>query len=410
HNYNTTITTTNKMRKSISVNDSYDEDNIVVDDEDVDVDVQQQPKQQQQQQQGGGDDDAFADEFDDDEDEDDDDGDSKKRKRKSTSGSSSSSTAKPTKQQTVQQLPYQDRVFVLYDKLIDSNDIDDEASYTVLSLLNPKTKSRYMFDKRTQLILEINNFRQRPSSWFMDNSVRHDGSLYCTSPIDPLFLIIPYLERAKERANQSSKAVEYVEPSQMMCEPQFQQLKDAGFVVDDSQLELICDHTTLSDRKLYALNTDKMMLWLKCKVEQMRKHLYDTNTNTYRASAIQSKSASDTPHEIWLQMALDFVGEYLAEGLLASLKQHLGYASKVHDPHSIIHSLIQSFNQSRLIKTAAAKTVTSADTLNYNERVIEQQFNLGVATKKKKPISVVKSKLLAASAKQTSKISDFFTK
>ncbi len=48
-------------------------------------------------------------------------------------------------------------------------------------------------------LLEIQRASDDPSSWFVDNTVQQDGSIYFTTPVDPLFIFLPLLEDSRKQ-------------------------------------------------------------------------------------------------------------------------------------------------------------------------------------------------------------------
>ncbi|EFA78446.1 hypothetical protein PPL_09098 [Heterostelium album PN500] len=413
-----------RKKTSKSIDDSFNED------DEFDLD---DPSSKQKDEVVEDDDDIDVEE----EEEEEEDDTSKKRKRVTRSTIKKPAAAVKADPATTQ-LPYQDRIFIVYNhennlnKDINNNNNnnqnnqnnndkdenkDKDNNLTIVSILNPKSKctnqsftnvmryslisdneTRYIVDRKNQIVMEINNYKESPSSWFMNNGVRHDGSLYMSCPIDPLFLIIGYLERSRSQSGGNASdsggnvsKVQFVEKSQLESDQPGKELKAAGYTFTHEQLELICDHTTLYSSDLYRLSDDRLLLWLKCKARSLATYLETSNTNIYRASSLTTNKAGTTKLQ-WLQMALEFLSEYLNEKWMLKLRE----------------SLISN-------KTSAASNSTTADDSNliYNARM--EQFalpdsiannnnNSSAATKKK---SATKAKL-AVAPKQNSKISDFF--
>jgi hypothetical protein len=48
---------------------------------------------------------------------------------------------------------------------------------------------------------EVNWYKERYRSWFIDDSVQGDGSLYLCTPVDPLFLALPLLEASRQQVS-----------------------------------------------------------------------------------------------------------------------------------------------------------------------------------------------------------------
>ncbi|KAN0043020.1 hypothetical protein ACTA71_010653 [Dictyostelium dimigraforme] len=239
----------------------------------------------------------------------------------------------------IPKLPYNDRVFIIQQPKNDKSIV----SYEILTLPSPKyesVKCRYILDKENGRILEINKFNSKPSSWFIDNGVRNDGSMYLSSDIDPLFLLIPFLEKYK-----SLHKNEYLEISSIINDPYYCNLSKVPF--KHSQLSLICDSKDIAGSKLYILEDEKLLIWLRCKVKNISNYLKETNTDIFKTSNYVKK---DLSWETLYTMSIGFISEYLSE--------------------SNCKMLNQSFN---LLSATAQQTIkTESEYLVYTERIIDE--------------------------------------
>ncbi|KAM9999920.1 hypothetical protein ACTFIZ_008378 [Dictyostelium cf. discoideum] len=271
------------------------------------------------------------------EDEDSDDGVSKSKSDSNRKRKVSTPALKP--HPPIPKLPYNDRVFIIQQPKNDTNILD----YEILTLPSPKyesVKCRYIFDKENDRILEINKFNSKPSSWFIDNGVRHDGSMYLSSDIDRLFLLIPFLEKYK-----SLHKNEYLEISSIINDPYYCNLSKIPF--KHSQLSLICDSKEIAGSKLYILEDEKLLIWLRCKVKNISNYLKETNTDIFKTSNYVKK---DLSWETLYTMSIGFISEYLSE--------------------SNCKMLNQSFN---LLSSTAQQTIkTESGYLVYTERILDE--------------------------------------
>ncbi|KAN0011836.1 hypothetical protein ACTFIU_007407 [Dictyostelium citrinum] len=271
------------------------------------------------------------------EEEEDDDGVSKSKSDSNRKRKVSTPALKP--HPPIQKLPYNDRVFIIQQPKIDKSIIN----YEILTLPSPKyesVKCRYILDKENCRILEISKFNSKPSSWFIDNGVRHDGSMYLSSDIDPLFLLIPFLEKYK-----SLHKNEYLEISSIINDPYYCNLSKVPF--KHSQLSLICDSKEIAGSNLYRLEDEKLLIWLRCKVKNISNHLKETNTDIFKTSNYVKK---DLSWETLYTMSIGFISEYLSE--------------------SNCKMLNQSFN---LLSATAQQTIkTESEYLVYTERIADE--------------------------------------
>ncbi|XP_065887767.1 ribonuclease H2 subunit B-like [Dysidea avara] len=174
----------------------------------------------------------------------------------------SSKVAKKAKKKAASKGKIQQRVFVLPDEYKDNA--------IIVSLKDPHTGEgrKYLLSSEDEhdgkTICEIIKYSEDPHSWFIGDTVQKDGSLYMCTPVDPLFLLLPYLMK-------SGKG-HYVLLNQMLEDPDYPHVSKLESYIDDSQLANICDITTSSvvtAGTLYRFNEEKTMKWLQKKIERL---------------------------------------------------------------------------------------------------------------------------------------------
>ncbi|EGC32622.1 hypothetical protein DICPUDRAFT_57002 [Dictyostelium purpureum] len=243
-----------------------------------------------------------------------DDGVTQTKKRKKPSAA----TPKVKPHPPIPKLPYTDRVFIVQDN--SSNSEDDFINFEIITLPSPKyekTYCRYIKDKINNKILEINKFNSNPSSWFIDNGARNDGSMYIASNIDPLFLLIPFLEK-----NKTQNKNEYFEVSSVVNDPIYSNLSKITF--KDEQLKLICDFKDFAGSSLYKLDDEKLLLWLRCKVKNIANHLKDNDIDIFKTSNHVKNVLS---WETLYTMSIGFISEYLSDAHIKLLNESFGLLS-----------------------------------------------------------------------------------
>lgn len=67
----------------------------------------------------------------------------------------------------------------------------------MVKLRHPATNQAAMFVFSTgdSTIQEVMTFDENKRSWFIDDNVRADGKMHLSTPIDPIFLVLPYLRK-----------------------------------------------------------------------------------------------------------------------------------------------------------------------------------------------------------------------
>merc|ERR1719452_284652 len=104
----------------------------------------------------------------------------------------------------------------------------------IIKLRNPRTDQGtcFMINSTSKSLHEMMNFDEEHRSWFIGNKIVSDGRMIILTPVNPIFLIIPYLSKA-----------ERLEPlDQMLTDQDFPQT-DQVLVnsVTESQLSKVAD-------------------------------------------------------------------------------------------------------------------------------------------------------------------------
>ena len=53
----------------------------------------------------------------------------------------------------------------------------------------------FVFSPGDATIQEVMTFDENKRSWFIDEHVKSDGKMHLSTPIDPIFLVLPYLRK-----------------------------------------------------------------------------------------------------------------------------------------------------------------------------------------------------------------------
>lgn len=74
--------------------------------------------------------------------------------------------------------------------------LNSSDAVQIIPLRNPCTKltSRYICQHNAGRYYEIMKYCEPNRSWFVNDVLTIDGAIYMTVPIDPLFLVLPYLQ------------------------------------------------------------------------------------------------------------------------------------------------------------------------------------------------------------------------
>lgn len=71
------------------------------------------------------------------------------------------------------------------------------AQSEIVKLRHPASNKPtiFVFSSGNLTVQEVLIFDETKRSWFIDNNVKSDGKLYLSTPIDPIFLVLPYLRK-----------------------------------------------------------------------------------------------------------------------------------------------------------------------------------------------------------------------
>ena len=79
--------------------------------------------------------------------------------------------------------------------------IRSSLSLTAKSVVLPaltKTQS-YLVPNQSSEVLEVQRVKQFFSSWIVGDEIISDGGLFLGTPVDPLIILLPILERSRKR-------------------------------------------------------------------------------------------------------------------------------------------------------------------------------------------------------------------
>lgn len=192
------------------------------------------------------------------------------------------------------------------------------------SLPHPKTGKPCRFAIFDGKVMEINRAYEEPSSWFVDDFVQQDGSLYIVTPIDPLFLLIPTLCDQRKKNEEENHKGFFCDLHTLLMKPGYHHLQK----VKPLSLSLITDVKKVMDETQYRLNDSKLIKWLQCKVDKLIERL--TVSESYLSvSSAQSNSfrtleQKNPSKDQILQSALGFVSEYVNEEIMDQLAKSFG--------------------------------------------------------------------------------------
>ncbi|XP_041066609.1 ribonuclease H2 subunit B [Carcharodon carcharias] len=191
-------------------------------------------------------------------------------------------------------------------------------------LRNPKTGTAtlYFFNSGATQVYEVKAFDEEYRSWFIGQAVQYDGRLLFVTPLDPLFLVLPYLIQASEK--------------QGKFQPVDQVIKDEDFPRCSSilnctrtlqSLHHLTDEKEIGNQKFYKYSREKTLVWLKKKTEQTVKALKNTNLSVgggvQSSMLIRNKQVTEVTEEDYLRYAHGLLSDYIPADLSVELLKFL---------------------------------------------------------------------------------------
>ncbi|XP_040163612.1 ribonuclease H2 subunit B [Anopheles arabiensis] len=211
--------------------------------------------------------------------------------------------------------------FVFKDSLIES----DDASMSIVSLRNPATRNatKYLFrrsSKKACSLYEVNCFNEQHRSWFINESVCSNGKIFLPTPIDPLFLVLPYLvEHCSERA---------VPLDQILIDDKFPCTSQLAEVLPADRLSLIADEKRAGSILALKYNETKALEWLVSKCHRLSKVIGTEEGPTARSLNYikeEKENEKDEDETGTLHTALGIVSDYLSLEFGRKLSVALGF-------------------------------------------------------------------------------------
>jgi len=264
----------------------------------------------------------------------------------------------------------------------------------IIKLRHPKTEtgSSFLLNPSNKRIFELMSFEEDHRSWFIGSKVVSDGRIFLTTPVNPVFLALPYLVKAEK----------LVPLDQMLEDSEFPLTEEVLIAALDEKLEVIADRKGDKDLNVWKYNEEKALEWLTSKVKSLGKMLEKqgidvtggATSNIYRHTESSSATSVD-----YLRYGLGIIEEYLSQDLAKKLEVKL------------------ELPEEEKIKGEKGNKRLSLDqgsnTPNKKKMKIEgptEDYSKGSKKVEVKEELSAKQKALATSAKGTKSIMSFFSK
>ncbi|XP_074160877.1 ribonuclease H2 subunit B isoform X2 [Sminthopsis crassicaudata] len=191
-------------------------------------------------------------------------------------------------------------------------------------LRNPYTgeAALYLFNTNVQQLFEVKAFHEEYHSWFIGQTVQHDGRLLLVTPMDPLFMVLYYLIKAEKEQGKFQPLDQVVIDADFpSCSMLLQCAKLKSF------LHHVTDEKEVGNKKFYKYSKEKTLKWLNKKVDQTVRALKIGNVNVgarvQSTTFISGGQGSDVKEEDYIRYAHGLISEYIPKELSEDLAKYL---------------------------------------------------------------------------------------
>ncbi|XP_068206787.1 ribonuclease H2 subunit B [Palaemon carinicauda] len=202
-------------------------------------------------------------------------------------------------------------VMIMKDSLCSSSDVQ------VIKLKHPRTESPavYVLDNNQTKLFEMITFDEGHRSWFLGSKVMSDGRLYLVSPVDIIYLVLPYLMKAERN----------IPIDHLLEDADYPDIHHLGSLAKTKDLSHVADQKGSPDLGVWRYNEELTLKWLANKVEKLAVLLQDKKIPTSAAQSFTFVRTAnrDQTEEAYKALAHGIVSDYLPEQLSSALHKHL---------------------------------------------------------------------------------------
>ena len=269
--------------------------------------------------------------------------------------------------------------------------VEDE-SVKILKLRHPRTNSGtyFLYNSVEKTLLEIMSFNEEHRSWFIGSKVVGDGRMLLGTPVNPLFLLLPYMRKSEKLVplDQMIEDEDYPETENILIA-----------TLNDSKLSTIADSKGTKDLNVWKFNEEKTLSWLEKKVRSLAAVFEETSVDLSEgaASTILKSGGAGEDHQ-YLRFSFGVLQEYLSPPLAAQLEERLDL------PKEEVKA------GSKRLSTAPADEEENKPSKRVKLEGPSEDYSQGAKKIVVKEETSAKQKALAQSAKGTKSIMSFFGK
>lgn len=287
-----------------------------------------------------------------------------------------------------------------------------EGTPDIVQLRHPQSgnPAMFLFSPGDGMVQEVLTFSENRRSWFIEDTVKSDGKMHLSTPIDPIILILPYLR----------KATHVMPLDQLLKDDEFPETERLLRVSGLKQLALVADRKGDEELNAFKYNEEKTLNWLQRKAERVAEILKQkgihVGSGAMSTTFVKSSKSDNPDQEAYLKYAHGILSEYLAEDLSQQLHQHMGLPEESRpESHSAKRKLAETQvadGNSNVVPAAPQPSLLSGDSPELKKSRTEEAgvLDLTKPEKASKPSITAKDKARAKAASGSKNIANFFKK
>ncbi|KAJ8013311.1 hypothetical protein DPEC_G00051950 [Dallia pectoralis] len=199
----------------------------------------------------------------------------------------------------------------------------DDSDPTFVRLRNPSTNaaSLYLLGSGDGELYEVKAFNEDVHSWFIGQTVQRDGRLLFVTPLDPLYLLLPYLIKA-------SKEGKFQPVEQLVMDEDFPACtRLLSCTRSLATLHHVAEEKDVGSQKFHRYSQQRTLDWLQKKAERtvktLRKRDLSVGDGVKSSTYVRVKHEPEDLEEDFLRYAHGLISDYISEDLSVTLHKHL---------------------------------------------------------------------------------------
>ncbi|EDV21233.1 uncharacterized protein TRIADDRAFT_60250 [Trichoplax adhaerens] len=202
----------------------------------------------------------------------------------------------------------------------------------IITLRHPRFDigCQFLLCQESHSLFEIMEFKEEPRSWFVNNTVQQNGALLISTPVDPIFMILPYLAKVKDK---------FIPMDQILMDDKFPSCSRLYDCVSANDLAKVCECKGSEDLFAYRLSTDKLIGWIQRKIERVADDLRHlgvyAGTGSQSETFTRSSKDSSTSKDDYIKYTFGLISDYLSKDICALVEKKMNITSqKIEMPPS----------------------------------------------------------------------------